>query len=138
MKRAPNVNFLLEFKELTKFDENNIKAYEQSKGDKIRKQNELLAGQQDERQGIMEGNKRPRDTYYEELWASKDPGTKMPKEGRGKYSREKHLGKTGNRDESRHMDAEAKRLKYRGKQYMSMSSYKIMPAKKARMFQIVM
>ena len=86
VKRGPNDNFLLDFKELTKFDESNIKAYEQSKGDKIRNQNELLAGQQDERQGIMEGNKRPRDTYYEELWASKDPGTKMPKEGRGKYS----------------------------------------------------
>ena len=96
MKRGPNVNFLLEFKELTKFDESNIKAYEQSKGDKIWNQNELLAGQQDEPQGIMEGNKRPRDTYYEELWASKDPGTKMPKEGRGKYSRDKHIGKTGN------------------------------------------
>ena len=115
-------------------DESNIKAYEQSKADKIRNQNELLAGQQDERQGIMEGNKRPRDTYYEELWASKDPGTKMPKEGRGKYSREKHIGKTGNWDESRHMDAEAKRLRYRGKQYMSLSTYKIMPAKKVIMF----
>ena len=46
MKRGPNVNFLLEFKELTKFDESNIKAYEQSKGDKIRKQKELLTGQE--------------------------------------------------------------------------------------------
>ena len=82
----------------------------------------------------MEGNKRPRNTYYEELWASKKPGTIMPKEGRGKYSRENFLGKTGNRDESRHMDAESKRLHYRGKQYMSLSSYKIMPAKKVRMF----
>ena len=124
MKRAPNVNFLLEFKELTKFDESNIKAYEQSKGDKIRKQKELLTAQEVERQSIMEGNKRPRNTYYEKLWASKKPGTIMPKEGRGKYSRDKHIGKTGNMDESRHMDAEAKRLRYRGKQYMSLSTYK--------------
>ena len=32
------------------------------------------------------------------------------------------------------MTAEAERLKYRDQQYMSLSSYKIMPAKKVRMF----
>ena len=123
------------FKELTKNDESNIQAYEEYKAEKIRNQDELLDDQQEERQRIIEGhNKRPRDTYYEELWASKDPGTIMPKEGRGKYSRDKFLGKTGNRDESRHMDAEAKRHCYRGKQYISLSTYKIMPAKKVIMF----
>ena len=135
VKRRPNANLLLAFKELTKTDESNIQAYEESKAEKIRNQDELLAGQQDERQVIIEGNKRPRDTHYEELWASKDPGTKMPKEGRGKYSWDKHIGKTGNLYESRHMDTEAKRLRYRGKQYMSLSNYKIMPAKKVIMFR---
>ena len=78
---------LLAFKELTKNDESNIQAYEESKAEKIRNQDELLAGQQDERQVIIEGgNKRPRNTHYEVLWASKIPGTKMPKEGRGKHS----------------------------------------------------
>ena len=116
-------------------DGSNIQAYEESKAEKIRNQDELLDDQQEERQVIIEGdNKRPRDTYYEDLWAKQIPGTKMPKEGRGNYRREKHVGKTGNRDESRHMNAEAKRLKYRGQQYMSLSSYKIMPAKKVRMF----
>ena len=134
MKRAPNVNFLDEFKELTKYDENNIKAYEQSKGAKIRKQQELLTAQEVERQSIMEGNKRPRNTYYEELWASKEPGAIMPKKGRGKYTRSHFLGKTGNWDESRHMDAESKRLHYRGKQYLSMSTYKIIAAKTVIMF----
>ena len=59
---------------------------------------------------------------------------KCQKEVRGKDRREKHVGKTGNRDESTHMQAEAKRLRYRGQQYMSLSGYKIMPAKKVRMF----
>ena len=126
---------LLAFKELTKNDESNIQAYEEYKAEKIRNQDELLDDQQEERQVIIEGdNKRPRDTYYEDLWAKQIPGTEMPKEGRGNYRREKHVGKTGNRDESRHMKAEAQRLRYRGQQYMSMSSYEIQPAKKVRMF----
>ena len=126
---------LLAFKELTKNDESNIQVYENSKAEKIRNQNELLDDQQKERQVIIEGdNKRPRDTYYEDLWAKQIPGTEMPKEGRGNYRREKHVAKTGNRDESRHMQAEAKRLRYRGQQYMSMSSYEIQKAKKVRMF----
>ena len=123
------------FKELTKNDESNIQTYENYKAEKIRNQDELLAAQQDKHQVIIEGgNKRPHDTHYEVLWASTIPGTKMPKEGRGNYCREKHVGKTGNRDESRHMQAEAKRLRYRGQQYMSMSSYEIQKAKKVRMF----
>ena len=128
------MNFLDEFKELTKFDENNIKAYEESKNAKIRKQQELIAGQDAERERIMQGNQRPRNTHYEDLWASMKPGDKMTKKGRGKYSREMHIGKTCNNDESRHMKAESKRLHYRGKQYMSMSNYKIMPAKTVIMF----
>ena len=116
-------------------DESNIQAYEEYKAEKIRNQDELLADQQDERQVIIEGgNKRPRDTHYEDLWAKQIPGTKMPKKGRGNYRREKQVEKTGNRNESRHMKAEAQRLRYRGQQYMSMSSYEIQPAKKVRMF----
>ena len=134
MQRAPNVNFLDDFKELTKFDENNIKAYEQSKNAKIRKQQELLTAQDAERESIMQGNQRPRNTHYEDLWASMKPGDKMTKKGRGKYSREMHIGKTCNNDESRHMKAESKRLHYRGKQYLSMSTYKIIAAKTVIMF----
>ena len=58
----------------------------------------------------------------------------MPKVGSGSYGREPLISRTGNRDESRHMKKESQRLKYRGQQYMSLSSYKIMPAKKVRMF----
>ena len=58
----------------------------------------------------------------------------MPKVGSGNYSREPHVSKTGNRNERRHMKNEAQRLRYRGQQYMSMSSYKIQKAKKVRMF----
>ena len=128
------MNFLDEFKELTKFDENNIKAYEESKNAKIKKQQELITAQDAERERIMQGNQRPRNTHYEDLWASMKPGDKMTKKGRGKYSREMHIGKTCNKDESRHMKAESKRLHYRGKQYMSMSNYKIKPAKTVIMF----
>ena len=128
------MDFLDEFKELTKFDENNIKAYDESKNAKIRKQQELITGQDAERERIMQGNQRPRNTHYEDLWASMKPGDIMPKKGRGKYSREMHIGKTCNKDESRHMKAESKRLHHRGKQYMSMTNYKIMPAKTVIMF----
>ena len=58
----------------------------------------------------------------------------MPKVGSGNYSREPHVSKTGNRNERRHMKNEAQRLRYRGKQYMSMSNYKIQRAKEVRMF----
>ena len=61
---------LLAFKELTKNDDSNIQAYEEYKAEKIRNLDELLDDQQEERQVIIEGdNKRPRDTYYEDLWA---------------------------------------------------------------------
>ena len=134
MQREPNVNFLDDFKELTKFDENTIKAYEESKNAKKKRQEQLITAQDAERESIMQGNKRPRNTYYEDLWASKKPGDIMTKKGRGKYSREMHIGKTCNNDESRHMKAESKRLHYRGKQYMSMSNYEIKPAKTVIMF----
>ena len=123
------------FKELTKNDESNIQTYENHKAEKIRNQNEHLDDQEKQRQVIIEGdNKKPRDTYYEDLWARQPPGTKMPKKGSGNYSRDPHVAKTGNRDETRHMKAEAQRLRYRGQQYMSMSSYEIQKAKKVRMF----
>ena len=118
------MNLLDEFKELTKYDEYNIKAYEQPKDAKIKKQQELLTAQDVERERIMQGNQRPRNTHYEELWASMEPGHIMPKEGRGKYNRANFIGKTCNSDESRHMAAESKRLRYRGKQYLSLAKYK--------------
>ena len=134
MQRVPNVNFLDDFKELTKFDENTIKAYEESKNAKKKRQEQLITAQDAERESIMQGNQRPRNTHYEDLWASMKPGDIMPKKGRGKYSREMHIGKTCNKDESRHMKAESKRLHHRGKQYMSMSNYEIKPAKTVIMF----
>ena len=58
----------------------------------------------------------------------------MPKVGSGNYGREPLISRTGNRDESRHMKKESQRLKYRGKQYMSLGNYEIQRKKEVRMF----
>ena len=83
---------------------------------------------------LMQTKKKPPDKYYENLWARHPPGTQMEKVGSGNYRRDPLKSRTGNYDESRHMKKESQRLKYRGKQYMSLSTYKIMPAKKVIMF----
>ena len=70
-------------------------------------------------------SKKPADTHYERLWASLDPSTKMQKKGSGNYDRDGLKSKTGNYSVSRHVKQEAKRLKNRGRQYMSMLNYTI-------------
>ena len=91
--------------------------------------------QANKRQEVIDAdNKKPASTYYETLWASLQPGTKMEKKGSGNYARDALKSKTRNYDVSRHVKQESKRLKHRGKQYMSMDTYLIKPAKRVRMF----
>lgn len=134
VKRPLNVNLLTEFKEMTKDDEDKIQAYQQSKDAKIAKQQELITAQDSERAKVIDANQKVRSRYYEDLWGSKPVDTIMERHGRGRYSRTEHIGKTDNWDESRHMDAESKRLRCRGKQYMSLKTYQIKPARKVIIF----
>ena len=91
--------------------------------------------QANKRQEVIDAdNKKPPNTYYETLWARYPPGTKMEKVGSGNYRRDKLKSRTGNYDESRHMKKESQRLKYRGKQYMSLGNYEIQRKKEVRMF----
>ena len=123
------------FDDFTKNDAANIQAYLERKNEIIGNQQDAIDDQQQKQQEIVDAdNKKPASTDYETLWASHPPGTKMKKKGTGNYDRTAHRGKTGNYSVSRHVKQESKRLKHRGKQYMSMETYIIQPAKRVRMF----
>ena len=123
------------FDDFTKNDAANIQAYLERKNEIIGNQQDAIDDQQQKQQEIVDAdNKKPASSKYERDWASHTPGTKLARKGRGNYDRTAHRGKTGNLDVSRHMKEESSRLKHRGKQYMSMETYIIQPAKKVRMF----
>ena len=123
------------FDDFTKNDAANIQAYLERKNQLIGNQQDAIDDQQQKQQEIVDAdNKKPASTEYETLWGSQNPGTQMTRKGRGNYDRTAHRGKTGNLDVSRHMKQESNRLKHRGKQYMSMDTYLIKPAKRVRMF----
>ena len=135
VKVTLNEKFIQAFEELTKNDAANIQSYQDKRTEKITNQQDLLDKQTQKRQEVIDADsKKPADTYYERLWAGLDPGTKMQKKGSGNYDRDGLKSKTGNYSVSRHVKQEAKRLKNRGRQYMSMSNYRIQPAKKVRLF----
>ena len=119
---------------MTKDDEEKVKKYTESRDAKIRQQQEALTAQEVERLNVIAATTPVRDKYFEELWASKPDHYQMERIGRGHHSRRGHVGKTGNYDVLRHMTAEYHRLCYRGKKYMSLHSYKIMPAAKVIIF----
>ena len=130
-----NEKFIEAFEELTKNDAANIQSYQDTRTEMITNQQDLLDKQTQKRQEVIDADsKKPADTHYERLWAGLAPGTKMQKKGSGNYDRDGLKSKTGNSDVSRHVKQESKRLKHRGKQYMSMETYIIQPAKKVRMF----
>ena len=130
-----NEKFIEAFDELTKNDAANIQSYQERRNLMIANQQDALDNQKEKQQEIVDAdNKKPASTDYETLWASQAPGTQMTKKGSGNYDRTAHRGKTGNLDVSRHIKQESMRLKHRGKQYMSMETYIIQPAKRVRMF----
>ena len=130
-----NEELVKAFDEFTKNDAANIQAYLERKNQLIANQQDALDDQQEKQQEIVDAdNKKPVSSKYERDWASHTPGTKLARKGRGNYDRDVHKGKTGNRDVSRHMKDESTRLKHRGKQYLSMKTYMIKPAKRVRMF----
>ena len=130
-----NEKFIEAFDELTKNDAAHIQSYKERKNQMIGNQQDALDDQQEKQQEIVDAdNKKPASTEYETLWGSQNPGTQMTRKGRGNYDRTAHRGKTGNLDVSRHIKQESMRLKHRGKQYMSMETYIIQPAKRVRMF----
>ena len=130
-----NEKFIEAFDELTKNDAANIQSYQERRNLMIGNQQDALDNQKEKQQEIVDAdNKKPASSYYERLWATHAPGTILARKGKGNYDRDVHKGKTGNRDVSRHMKDESTRLKYRGKQYLSMKTYMIKPAKRVRMF----
>ena len=130
-----NEELVKAFDDFTKNDAANIQAYLERKNQLIGNQQDAIHAQQQKQQEIVDAdNKKPASTEYETLWANQAPGTQMTKKGSGNYDRTAHRGKTGNFDVSRHVKQESKRLKHRGKQYMSMGNYIIQRAKKVRMF----
>ena len=130
-----NEKFIEAFDELTKNDAANIQSYQERRNLMTGNQQDALDNQKEKQQEIVDAdNKKPASTEYETLWANQAPGTQMTKKGSGNYDRTAHRGKTGNFDVSRHVKQESKRLKHEGKQYMSMETYIIQPAKRVRMF----
>ena len=130
-----NEELVKAFDDFTKNDAANIQAYLERKNQLIGNQQDAIDDQQQKQQEIVDAdNKKPASTEYETLWANQAPGTQMTRKGSGNYDRTAHRGKTGNLDVSRHIKQESMRLKHRGKQYMSMETYIIQPAKKVRMF----
>ena len=79
------------------------------------------------RQEMIEKGATPSE--YEIMWQQAKPGDVIPKTGRGKYSRVAHVGKLANKSPARDKSEESKRLRARGKQYISMQTDKIMKAK---------
>ena len=67
---------------------------------------------------------------YEMMWQQAKPGDVIRGTGRGKHSRVVHVAKIDNKSPTREKSEKSKRLKARGKQYISMVSGKIMKAKK--------
>ena len=67
---------------------------------------------------------------YEKIWQDAKPGDKIPGTGRGKHSRVVHVAKIDNKSPARDKSEEAKRLKARGMQYISMKTDKVMKGKK--------
>ena len=128
------MSLLNEFQKLIKDDDEKVKSYTESRDAKIRQQQEALTAQEVERSNVIAATKPVHDKYFEELWASKPDHYQMERIGRGHHSRRGHIGKKGNYNESRHMTAESHRLRYEGKQYMSLKSYRIMPAAKVIIF----
>ena len=130
-----NEELVKAFDDFTKNDAANIQAYLERKNQLIGNQQDALDDQQQKQQEIVDAdNKKPASSKYERDWASHAPGTILARKGRGNYDRDVHKGKTGNWDVSRHMKDESTRLKHRGKQYLSMKTYMIKPAKRVRMF----
>ena len=124
---------------MTKDDDEKVRKFTEAKDAKKIHQQEVLADQEVEHSNVKAATtpKTPlRDKYLEELWASKPDNYQMEKIGRGHHRRTTHIGKTGNTNESRHITAESHRLCYEGKKYMSLKSYKIMPAAKVIIFFI--
>ena len=135
VKVTLNEKFIQAFEELTKNDAANIQSYQNKRTEKITNQQDLLDKQTQKRQEVIDADsKKPADTHYEKLWAGLDPGTQMERKGSGNYARDGLKSKTCNYDVSRHVKQESKRLKHRGKQYMSMGNYIIQRAKEVRMF----
>ena len=88
----------------------------------------VLEKQSDIRQERIEKGDTVSD--YEMMWQQAKPGDVIPKTGRGKHSRVVHVAKIDNKSPTRDKSEESKRLKARGKQYISMQTGKVMKAKK--------
>ena len=88
----------------------------------------VLEKQSDIRQERIEKGDTVSD--YEMMWQQAKPGDVIPGTGRGKHSRVVHVAKIDNKSPARDKSEESKRLKARGKQYISMMTGKIMKAKK--------
>ena len=88
---------------------------------------EILEKQSAIRQERIEKGDTPSE--YEMLWQQAKPGDIIPKTGKGKHSRVPHVAKLANKSPARDKSEESKRLRARGKQYISMQTDKVMKAK---------
>ena len=81
-----NEKFIEAFEELTKNDAANIRSYQDTRTEMITNQQDLLDKQTQKRQEVIDADsKKPANTFYENLWAGLEPGTKMQKKGSGNY-----------------------------------------------------